>query len=125
VLGAGALEFGDALFDERAPPIDPATGTGTTARQTLDDHPQEFPRVNDLFVARPHRYAVATHGRGLHGPKIARTVALPCLTQSGGDLIGGRDHGATDVLDVGILVDEDHGQGGAGTSVRTQHRGGD
>ncbi len=35
--------------------ITPATGTAT--RQTLDDHPQEFPRVNDLFIAQPHRYA--------------------------------------------------------------------
>jgi carotenoid cleavage dioxygenase-like enzyme len=34
--------------------IDPATGTVTQRR--LDDRPQEFPRVDERVVSRPHRY---------------------------------------------------------------------
>jgi carotenoid cleavage dioxygenase len=34
--------------------IDP--GAGTVAQQRLDDRPQEFPRVDDRVVSRPHRY---------------------------------------------------------------------
>jgi carotenoid cleavage dioxygenase-like enzyme len=35
--------------------VDPATGTVT--RQCLDDRQQEFPRVDDRLLSRPHRYA--------------------------------------------------------------------
>ncbi|MBE1530804.1 carotenoid oxygenase family protein [Actinomadura algeriensis] len=34
--------------------IDPAAGT--VARQTLDDRPQEFPRVDERLTSLPHRY---------------------------------------------------------------------
>ena len=34
--------------------IDPAAGKVT--QQRLDDRPQEFPRVSDQFIGRPHRY---------------------------------------------------------------------
>jgi carotenoid cleavage dioxygenase len=34
--------------------IDPAAGKVT--RQRLDDRPQEFPRVDERIVSRPHRY---------------------------------------------------------------------
>ncbi len=35
-------------------PIDPAAGR--VGRQVLDDRPQEFPRVDERVVSRPHRY---------------------------------------------------------------------
>ena len=34
--------------------IDP--GAGKVSQQRLDDRPQEFPRVSDQFIGRPHRY---------------------------------------------------------------------
>jgi carotenoid cleavage dioxygenase len=34
--------------------VDPATGS--VSRQCLDDRPQEFPRVDERVVSRPHRY---------------------------------------------------------------------
>jgi carotenoid cleavage dioxygenase-like enzyme len=34
--------------------VDPAAGT--VSRQFLDDRPQEFPRVDERVVSRPHRY---------------------------------------------------------------------
>ena len=34
--------------------IDPAAGT--VAQQTLNDRAQEFPRVDDRVISRPHRY---------------------------------------------------------------------
>jgi carotenoid cleavage dioxygenase-like enzyme len=34
--------------------VDP--GTGTVRQQRLDDRPQEFPRVDERVVSRPHRY---------------------------------------------------------------------
>ena len=33
--------------------------TGTAREEQLDDHPIEFPRVDERLVGRPHRYAVA------------------------------------------------------------------
>jgi len=33
------------------------TRTGRVVRQTLDDRPQEFPRVDDRVLGRPHRFA--------------------------------------------------------------------
>jgi carotenoid cleavage dioxygenase len=54
---AGAYDLpslaGGALTLERWV-VDP--GTGTVGRQCLDDRPQEFPRVDDRLVSRPHRY---------------------------------------------------------------------
>ena len=46
--------------------VDPATGT--VRQERLDDRPQEFPRVDERVVARPHRYGysavTAEVGRG-------------------------------------------------------------
>jgi carotenoid cleavage dioxygenase len=33
---------------------------GTVHQTRLDDHPQEFPRIDDRLVGRPHRYGYAT-----------------------------------------------------------------
>jgi carotenoid cleavage dioxygenase len=47
LLGAGSL-----TLDRWT--LDPATGAVT--QQCLDDRPQEFPRVDERLVSRPHRY---------------------------------------------------------------------
>jgi carotenoid cleavage dioxygenase len=53
--------------------IDPATGT--VGQQRLDDRPQEFPRVDDRVIARPHRY-----GYSAVVGEISRTTVAPSGT---------------------------------------------
>jgi carotenoid cleavage dioxygenase-like enzyme len=47
LLGAGSLSLDRWT-------LDPATGAVT--QQCLDDRPQEFPRIDERLVSRPHRY---------------------------------------------------------------------
>ena len=55
--------------------LDLATGTLTT--ETLDDRPQEFPRIDERRTGRPHRYGYgAAFGAGVeHGPALKHDLA--------------------------------------------------
>ena len=50
--------------------VDPAAGT--VSQQRLDDRPQEFPRVDERVVARPHRYGYSA----VTGEVSAATVRM-------------------------------------------------
>ena len=51
--------------------------TGTLTTETLDDRPQEFPRIDERRTGRPHRYGYgAAFGAGVeHGPAIKHDLA--------------------------------------------------
>jgi carotenoid cleavage dioxygenase len=51
--------------------------TGTLATETLDDRPQEFPRIDERRTGRPHRYGYgAAFGAGVeHGPALRHDLA--------------------------------------------------
>ena len=51
--------------------IDPAAGKVTGQR--LDDRPQEFPRVDERIVSRPHRYGYSAVIREVSGDGEAKT----------------------------------------------------
>jgi carotenoid cleavage dioxygenase len=47
--------------------------TGRTSNETLDDHPQEFPRVDERLVGREYRYGyTAGIGSGFRQDAISR-----------------------------------------------------
>lgn len=56
---------------EQPPTLDRWTidlDAGKVIEERLDDHPQEFPRVDERVVGRPHRYGYSTHfGLDDHG----------------------------------------------------------
>ena len=51
--------------------------TGTTRNETLDDRPQEFPRVDERLVGKPYRYGyTAGVGKGFRQDAISRIDTL-------------------------------------------------
>jgi carotenoid cleavage dioxygenase-like enzyme len=52
-------------------------GRGTVAVEALDDHSQEFPRIDERRTGRPHRYGyAASFGEGIeHGPALKHDLA--------------------------------------------------
>ncbi len=51
--------------------------TGATRNETLDDHPQEFPRVDERLVGKPYRYGyTAGVGKGFRQDAISRIDTL-------------------------------------------------
>ncbi|MFI2332604.1 carotenoid oxygenase family protein [Nocardia rhamnosiphila] len=50
--------------------------TGTVQQQRIDDRPQDFPRINDAYAARPHRYGYSA-ATALYGIPFAPEGAAP------------------------------------------------
>ena len=64
--------------------IDPAAGK--VAQQRLDDRGQEFPRIDDRIISRPHRYGysavIGEVVRAITWPAISATTLLPTPSSS-------------------------------------------
>ncbi|HEX6569902.1 MAG TPA: carotenoid oxygenase family protein [Acidimicrobiales bacterium] len=60
--------------------LDPASTTAKT--ETLDDHPQEFPRIDERLTGRPHRYGYAAgFGDGVeHGPAFKHDLGTGAVS---------------------------------------------